>query len=219
MERDGWRFVVPALLVIAFGFWGVMRGGTWGWPILVLGALACMAFVVFFRDPTRTPPDDPDAVVATADGRILTVAPQPEGGLQIDTFLSVWDVHVNRAPVAGVVAESCLRPGRFLVAYKPEAGEENERHDLTIASRIGSIRSAQIAGVLARRVVCRARKGDRLNQGDRIGLIRFGSRAAVIVPIGFVATVRPGDRVRAGETVIARRVPDAERGASPAARA
>ncbi|MEW5701402.1 MAG: phosphatidylserine decarboxylase [Candidatus Zixiibacteriota bacterium] len=208
MERDGWRFVGPALGVTALGVWGVGRGWIWAWPVLCLGVLVAVGCGFFFRDPDRTPPGDPEAVVATADGRILSVVPHPEGGIRIDTFLSVWDVHVNRAPVGGIVAGSLYRPGRFLAAYKPRAGSDNERHDLTINSTIGTIQSAQIAGILARRVVCRVHEGQQLRQGDRIGLIRFGSRAAVIVPRGFIAAVSPGDRVRAGETIIARRVRD-----------
>jgi phosphatidylserine decarboxylase len=205
MDRDAWRFVGPTLVIALIGIWTVARGSTWGWTLIGVGAVAAVAFTLFFRDPQRTAPGDPDAILATADGRIVTVATHPDGCTQIDTFLSVWNVHVNRAPVAGTVVESQYRPGRFLAAYRPEASTENERHDLAISTDQGTVRAAQIAGVLARRVVCRVGVGDSLRQGQKIGLIRFGSRASVIVPPGFVIAVSPGDRVRAGVTAIARR--------------
>jgi phosphatidylserine decarboxylase len=158
------------------------------------------------------PPNDPRAVIATADGRIVSVLEGPDGALQIDTFLSVLDVHVNRAPVSGTVTESVYRPGRFHPAYAQAAGDANERHDLTIKGSIGVVRSAQIAGILARRVVCRPKEGDRLHAGERIGMIKFGSRAQVILPPGFAPCVQEGDRVRAGHTILARlveQIPDA----------
>lgn len=206
MARDGWLFVGPALAVIAVGglLWVVgMRvvGGTFA----VIGILATVAFAYFFRDPDRRPPNDANAVLATADGKIVVVGPHPNGGTQIHTFLSVLDVHVNRAPVAGVVRESVHRPGKFEFAWKEEAGSQNERQDLVIESVHGIIRSAQIAGILARRIICSPQVGDTLRQGDRIGMIRFGSRAEVIVPEGFEPTVKVGDRVKGGETILARR--------------
>ncbi|HWO56978.1 MAG TPA: phosphatidylserine decarboxylase [bacterium] len=207
MARDGWLFVGPALAVLAVGgiLWvaGARLGGA---LIALLGGAAALAFGYFFRDPDRRPPNDPEAVVATADGRIVVVGPHPDGGTQIHTFLSVLDVHVNRAPVSGVVRESVHHPGKFGLAWKDEAGSQNERHDLVIESPRGTIRSAQIAGILARRIICTPQVGDTLRQGDRIGMIRFGSRVEVIVPDGFAPTVKVGDRVKAGETVIARRL-------------
>lgn len=206
MARDGWLFVGPALAVIAVGglLWALgMRvvGGTFA----IIGLFATIAFAYFFRDPERRPPNDSNAVVATADGKIVVVGPHPDGGTQIHTFLSVLDVHVNRAPVAGVVRESVHRPGKFELAWKDEAGSQNERQDLVIESAHGIISSAQIAGILARRIICTPQVGDTLKQGDRIGMIRFGSRAEVIVPEGFEATVKVGDRVKGGETILARR--------------
>lgn len=206
MARDGWLFVGPALAVIAVGglLWALgMRvvGGTFA----IIGLFATIAFAYFFRDPERRPPNDSNAVVATADGKIVVVGPHPDGGTQIHTFLSVLDVHVNRAPVAGVVRESVHRPGKFELAWKDEAGSQNERQDLVIESAHGIICSAQIAGILARRIICTPQVGDTLRQGDRIGMIRFGSRAEVIVPEGFEATVKVGDRVKGGETILARR--------------
>jgi phosphatidylserine decarboxylase len=206
MAREGWIFLGPALAVIALGAVLTRFGHPiFGWILLIVGALATLAFAYFFRDPERQAPEDADAVIATSDGKIIIVAPRATGGTQIDTFLSVFDVHVNRAPVSGVVKESQHRPGRFLVAYEKEAGLRNERHDLVIDSPLGTIRSAQIAGILARRIICRPKAGDTVSKGERIGMIRFGSRAEVIVPDGFAPAVKLGDRVRAGETILARR--------------
>jgi len=205
MARDGWLFVGPALAVIAVGgiLWLMglrVAGGTF----LIIGTVATVAFAYFFRDPERCPPNDRDAILATADGKIVVVGPHPNGGMQIHTFLSVLDVHVNRAPVSGVVTESVHRPGKFELAWKDDAGSQNERQDLVIESSHGPIRSAQIAGILARRIICRPQVGDTLRQGDRIGMIRFGSRAEVIIPDGFQPTVKVGDHVKGGETIIAR---------------
>jgi phosphatidylserine decarboxylase len=171
----------------------------------VIGILASMAFAYFFRDPERHTPNDLNAITATADGKIVVVGPHPGGGTQIHTFLSVLDVHVNRSPVSGVVRENVHRPGKFLLAWEEGAGSENERQDLVIESAHGLIRSAQIAGILARRIICRPQVGDTLKQGDRIGMIRFGSRAEVIVPVGFEPTVTVGERVKGGETILARK--------------
>ena len=206
MARDGWLFVGPALAVVAVGglLWllGIrVVGGTFA----VVGMLAAIAFGYFFRDPERQSPNDPNVIVATADGKIVVVGPHPSGGMQIHTFLSVLDVHVNRAPVSGIVRENVHRPGKFLLAWEEGAGSENERQDLTIESAPGLIRSAQIAGILARRIICTPQVGDTIKQGDRIGLIRFGSRAEVIVPDGFTPVVNVGDRVQGGVSILARK--------------
>jgi len=182
--------------------------GVRGWlPGYLIGAVFVILsgyFAYFFRDPQRTPPDDPNVIVAPADGRILLVEPLPDGSTQIDTFLSVFDVHVNRAPLGGRVLSSEYRPGKFFAAMKPEAGKLNERQDIALETPFGVVRFAQIAGILARRVVCRVGSGDELRIGDRIGLIRFGSRMEVVVPPGVTPAVTVGQRVRAGETIIAR---------------
>ncbi len=204
MERDGWLFVGPGLGTVILA--GIMGANGWTSAYLIGAAMVVITgyFTYFFRDPQRTAPSDKGAIVAPADGHILLVEPLPDGGTQIDTFLSVWDVHVNRAPLGGRVVSSQYRPGKFFAAMKPEAGKQNERQDITLETPFGTIRFAQIAGILARRVVCRVKPGDELSIGDRIGLIRFGSRMEVIVPPGVTPTVTVGQRVRAGETIIAR---------------
>ncbi len=203
MARDGWPFVIGGMCIAAIGtILGATEAG--GWYILAaVGAIATSFFVFFFRDPARTAPTANHAVLAPADGRIVSLTTRPDGGVQIDTFLSVFDVHVNRAPTNGRVISTDYRPGRFIAAMKPEAGRQNERQDIVMRNDVGIIRFAQIAGVLARRVVCRVGEGDELTAGDRIGMIRFGSRMEVILPPGFDAAVTVGEKVRAGETIIA----------------
>ena len=203
MAKDGWPFVLGALgaAIIggALGYWVASP-----WYILAgLGILSAIFFSYFFRDPARTAPSVDGAIIAPADGRILGVFTRPDGAVQIDTFLSVWDVHVNRAPISGRVVSSEHQPGRFFAAMRPEAGVHNERQNIVLDSPLGQVRFAQIAGVLARRIICRVKAGDEVQTGERVGLIRFGSRAEVILPPGFDATVTEGDRVRAGETIIA----------------
>jgi phosphatidylserine decarboxylase len=197
-------FVGPGLgVVILTGIMG-LAGWVPGYATAAVALVLTGYFAYFFRDPNRTAPSDDRAIVAAADGRILLVEMLPDGTTQIDTFLSVWDVHVNRAPLGGRVVSSKYKPGKFFAAMKPEAGKHNERQDIALETSWGTVRFAQIAGILARRVVCRVGPGDELKTGDRIGLIRFGSRMEVIVPPGITPTVTVGQRVRAGETIIAR---------------
>jgi phosphatidylserine decarboxylase len=197
---EGWPFVlVPAAAALLLGVAG------WSWPALALGgvALACLGF---FRDPERTPPGAAGAVLAPADGRVREVRevqdPFVGAGVRVSIFLSPLDVHVNRAPIAGLVTEVEFRPGRFLPAFRPEASEENERCTLRLQGESARVAVSQVAGVLARRVVCRVRAGDKLALGERFGLIRFGSRTDLVLPRGTEVRCRSGDRVRGGETIV-----------------
>lgn len=172
-----------------------------GW-ILLAGAGFC-AF--FFRDPERSPPDDAAALLAPADGRVTEAGPADEGepGTQrVSVFLSIFDVHINRAPAAGEIRAVRYRQGAFRAAFRKDAAERNERNELEMTTERGTIRIRQIAGVVARRIVCRVRTGDRLAPGERFGLIRFGSRTDLLLPPGVTLLVRPGDRVRGGLSVI-----------------
>ncbi len=197
IAREGIPFVaVPAIIALALA--------VAGWPLMaVAAALAAVACALFFRDPDRSVPGDPDIVVAPADGRVTSVI--REGGcLRIAIFLSLFDVHVNRAPVAGRVTSARYTPGRFLAAFDDRAGDVNERQDVVLDTDRGAVEVAQIAGLLARRIVCRVGPGQRLQKGDRFGLIRFGSRTDVSLPEPAVPLVRVGDRVRGGGSAIAR---------------
>lgn len=198
---EGWPFIlVPLVLVVGLAWLGWLKVAAVG--LLVTGFMA-----FFFRDPERTPPVVPGAVLAPADGRVVEVRDRVEDpfvGLarQVSIFLSPLDVHVNRSPIEGRVVGVEYRPGRFLPAYRPEASEQNERATLALEGPGLRLVVRQVAGVLARRVVCRVQAGDRLHAGQRFGIIKFGSRLDVIVPAALRLRVRPGDRVRAGETVL-----------------
>lgn len=204
--REGAPFIaVPSVLALLAAVAGVLLGE----DILLAAAAALLAAAAscafFFRDPERRAPDSEDAVVAPADGRVtaVTAGDGDRPGRRVSIFLSLFDVHVNRSPAAGRVASVTYRPGEFRAAFRADSSERNERNDLEMECGRGPLRVRQIAGVVARRIVCRAAPGERLRRGERFGLIRFGSRTEVLLPPNCRPTVRPGDRVRGGETVIA----------------
>lgn len=204
--REGYLpAAVPAVtgLVLApfFGWW-------FGAAMLVLATLV----LLFFRDPVRVAPADPAAIVAPADGRVLSVelkerghrlAPRPMHRITI--FMSPLNVHINRMPAAGTIRDIRYSPGQFRAAYADDASEVNESNALLVETGIaGPMVVIQIAGWLARRIVCHARIGDRLERAARFGLIMFGSRVDLYVPAEISVCVRSGDRVSAGSTVVAR---------------
>jgi len=203
LDRAGLPFIAAALGL------AVVSATAIGWslaaPFIVLAAL----FAFFFRAPERHPPADDDVVLAPADGRILVAGPAlaasapPGSWLQVSIFLSPLDVHVNRIPVSGRVTNVSLKPGRFLPAYHHDAGGENERSEVWIDHNGRVIVTRQIVGILARRVVCRATVGSDVRAGERYGIMKFGSRMDVFVPEGAAITVKVGDAVRGGETIIA----------------
>ena len=158
----------------------------------------------FFRDPARAIPADPETLVSPADGRVIEVVPEPDGGTQISIFLSIFNVHVNRSPVAGEVVEVTRRPGKFLAAWKHEASSDNVQASVTVRTPRGDVRFVQITGLIARRIVCHLTPGRRVARGERYGLIRFGSRVDIFLPPAAAPAVRVGDRVRGGADVIAR---------------
>lgn len=212
IDRAGIPFIAGALApgVVALAF---RR------PRLALPFAALAAFMAyFFRDPERIVPQGADLVVAPADGTVM-VAGQPEPGvapdgqwLQISIFLSPVDVHVNRIPYGGVVERVEYRPGRFLPAYRSESAAGNERSEVWIARGSKHVVARQVVGVLARRVVCRVGAGARVATGERFGLMKFGSRMDVFLPPESTIAVGPGQRVRGGETVIARIPPERQAG-------
>jgi phosphatidylserine decarboxylase len=202
LAPDAYRLALPLLaagaLLLAFGF-----------PVLGVLALGAGGFVTaFFRNPSREIPLGAGEVVSPADGRVIAVG-EAEGadgskGLRIGIFLSVFDVHVNRAPVAGRVVAIERSGDAFLAAFNPEAETKNVRLDLTLELASGArVRVSQITGLIARRIVCHAQVGEWLARGARYGLIRFGSRTDVWLPAGSRARVAVGDRVRGGSSVVA----------------
>jgi phosphatidylserine decarboxylase len=181
------------------------RSGSLFWVLL----LATVCVTAFFRNPPRTVPTDPRAIVCPADGKILSVEDAPPDNLlpvpsrKISIFMSPFDVHVNRVPASGTVKRKAHMPGKFLVASRPEASRENERMELLIETPDGfSLGIVQIAGRLARRIVCYPGKGDPVVKGKRFGLIRFGSRVELFLPQEVSVSVRPGQNVKGGETVM-----------------
>ena len=203
---EGRAFVaVPLVLAILTLASARAAGGEWlawaGWAFL-FGAGFC-AF--FFRDPERRPPGDRGLLLAPADGRVTEVGLAGEGEpatQRVSIFLSIFNVHINRAPAAGEVRAVRYRQGAFKAAFRKDAADRNERNELEMTTERGTIRIRQIAGVVARRIVCRVGAGDHLAPGERFGLIRFGSRTDLLLPGSVRITVRPGDRVRGGLTVI-----------------
>jgi phosphatidylserine decarboxylase len=206
IRPEGLPFI--AVLVFVAVFFG------WFWqPILWLGLILAAWCAYFFRDPPRVTPIEPDLVVSPADGRVaavsLGVAPKELGlGEQIrrrvSIFMSVFDCHVNRAPVAGTVTRIVYTPGKFVNAELDKASEGNERNGVVIETAHGPVGVVQIAGLVARRIVCFSKEGDALAPGERIGLIRFGSRLDVYLPVAAGVLVAEGQTAVAGETVIAR---------------
>jgi len=202
--KEGWPFVIP-FLVLAAVLAGLERPG-WGAAALVTGLLV----LLFFRDPRRRFEGPPGMVLAPADGRVLAVetVEDPEIGSgkfhRVVTFLSVFDVHVQRVPVAGEVVASSLLRGRKVAAFRGDAGLVNERHLTVLRRPQGDLVGVrQIAGLLARRVVCHLRAGEARERGDLLGLIKFGSRVDLLVPESYRILVRPGERLRNGETPVA----------------
>jgi phosphatidylserine decarboxylase len=189
--------LVPGLIAVAaavFGFWYVAA--------FLFVVTVFMAF--FFRDPKRVPPSDPDVVVSPADGRVTRIGAGAAGTNVISIFLSPLDVHINRSPIPGKIIDVIYSPGKFLMATNEKASLVNEQNALTIQGEKITVVCKQIAGILARRVVCWKEKGDNLGLGERFGMIKFSSRTDVLLPPNVQITVKEGQRVRGGTTVIGR---------------
>ena len=203
IDPAGWPFVLGALVITAL-VW-LLAGPVIGVPLLIVSGF----LLFFFRDPDRVHNALSSAVISPADGRVM-VAGAPTGEAtppgrwqQISIFLSPMNVHVNRIPVSGRVTRVEYHPGRFLPAYKKESGDLNERSEVTIDHEGQSIVVRQIVGLLARRVVCRTREGAEVKAGERFGVMKFGSRMDVFVPLDATLQVRVGQTVVGGVTVIA----------------
>ena len=203
LDRAGWPFIAAALVVA--GTVGLLADWVWSTPALVLAAF----FVFFFRDPQRTTPSAADLVISPADARI-TVAGDPPGPggppgewRHVSMFLSLLDVHVNRTPVEGSVTKLAYHPGKFLPAYKAEAGELNEWTEVWFDRGGQQVVCRQIVGILARRIVCRLNVGDHVDRGQSFGVMKFGSRIDLFLPLNAEILVQPGEHVTGGETAVA----------------
>jgi phosphatidylserine decarboxylase len=203
IDSAGLPFIGGAVLLAAIA--GYTFGGLWALPFLVLGGF----FLFFFRDPDRQVRNQSDVVLSPADGRVLVAGPAvPEAAppgewLQISIFLSPMNVHVNRVPVSGRVTRVSYTPGQFLPAYHRDAAATNERSEIWIDHAGENVVARQIVGILARRVVCRLQAGVTVTAGDRYGVMKFGSRMDVFLPTTAGITVKVGEMVRGGESVIA----------------
>ena len=204
IDPAGWPFIGGSLIFAIAAFWIIGTGGA-----AIFLVLTCF-FLFFFRDPNRPITKDTDAVLSPADGRVM-IAGAPAGQAcppgdwqQISIFLSPTDVHVNRMPIGGRVTKVEYHPGRFLPAYRHEAGDLNEYTEVTVDHHGQPIIVRQIVGVLARRIVCRVKEGDEVHAGDRFGVMKFGSRMDIFIPAGAAIAVKVNDKVVGGVTVIAR---------------
>ena len=201
MVKEGYSFGVPLLLLGGVSF--LLQ---WYVATAVLVFLAAFIFS-FFRDPERVIPVEPGAVVSPADGRVVVVTEEEnEGrpGKRVSIFLAIWNVHVNRAPAAGTITKMDYRPGKFLAAVRERASVENEQNVFTLSTDGGEMVFKQIAGLIARRVVSWKKVGEKVARGERIGLVRFGSRVDVWVPRNAEIVVRVGESVKGGSSVVAR---------------
>ena len=203
IDRAGLPFIgVALLLALAAGLW---LGRAWSVPFLILAAF----FVFFFRDPNRNVPAGTNLVLSPADARVMVAgepagAGAPPGQWQfVSMFLSPLDVHVNRTPVSGAVTKVEYHPGRFLPAYRKEAGELNEWTEVWFDAPGGPVVVRQIVGILARRIVCRLTVGQQVAAGDRFGVMKFGSRIDMFLPLSATIHIKAGDKVVGGETPIA----------------
>ena len=207
IAREGWPVIGTAAGVL--GLVGVI-GALAGHPLALLPAVIGVGFCFyFFRDPERTPPDGDRLVVSPADGRVLAVVQEREERVlhapttRISIFMSPLDVHVNRNPVSGTVEATNHTTGKFRAAFADKASLDNERNAVVIDAGGRRYLMVQIAGALARRIVCDVHPGDRVRRGERFGMIMFGSRVDFFLPADVRPVVKPGDRVHAGSTVVA----------------
>jgi len=200
MVRDGYYYGLGSGAAAVLLYW--LAGPGWTIPALLLGCF----FLWFFRDPERQIPATAGAVVSPGDGKVTEVVRVPFAGrdrLRISIFLSVFDVHVNRAPIAGVIRDVRYQRGKFLNAMAAHSAQENEQNIVTVEGEGHTVIFKQIAGLIARRIVFTKKVGDRVERGERVGLIKFGSRVDVLLDASATPQVKIGDRVRGGASVLA----------------
>lgn len=200
MVREGIPFVATgALLALAFYIFAMPLAGG-------LFVVVTLFVAFFFRNPARIVPSDRGLIVSPADGKVVTVEKldesDPESAFLVSIFLSIFDVHINRAPIAGKLSKVEYSAGQFRAAMKREASDVNERNTITVEGDELTLQFKQIAGLIARRIVFWKKPGDRVERGERVGLIRFGSRTDLILPAGVQLKIKPGDRVKGGSSII-----------------
>lgn len=216
LTKYGYDNAIP-MLIIGFSlilFSGFVLQNAWSWISAILGIIIILFTLWFFRDPQRIIPSsaisDPSIIIAPADGKIVEIIEMEEKEFfkgkarQISIFLSPLDVHVNRSPVSGTVEFYRYMQGDYMVAWHPKASELNEQSRIGVQNEFGKVFFKQITGVLARRIVCTVKQGDVLETGEQIGMMKFGSRMDIILPLDAEILVHKDERTRGGETIIAR---------------
>jgi phosphatidylserine decarboxylase len=205
IAREGYSLILIAAALTALAF-------LIGWEVVGIAlGLATLVIAAFFRDPERHIPAGEGLIVSPADGRVVSIAEVQSDSLfsdpatRVSIFLSPLDVHINRMPVAGTIDGVRYQAGKFIAAYKDESSQRNEQNALNVVDDHGRpLRIVQVAGVVARRIICRVKCGDHLARGDRFGLIMFGSRTDLYLPKGCLVEVAEGRKVRGGETIVGR---------------
>jgi len=209
MNKEGLVFEIPTLMLalILFATFGMTQN-----ILSLVGALIFsilfMFLLFFFRDPERRTPEDENLILAPADGKVILIKPFDNlefmggGGTLVSVFMSLFDVHVNRVPISGVVKYFRYNPGKFFPAFKDKAALENEQTELGLENEHGKVVLKQIAGIMARRIVCQLKQGDLIKAGERFGMIKFGSRLDLFLPKNVQIKVKLNHKVRAGETLI-----------------
>ncbi|GAC1429293.1 MAG: phosphatidylserine decarboxylase [Terriglobales bacterium] len=200
MVPDGYYYAFS--LIIAAALIGWLAAPIWAVPMILLAVF----FLWFFRDPRRAIPEAAGCVVSPADGKVTDISPASADSTQhirISIFLNVFDVHVNRSPIAGVVRSVHYSKGKFLNAMNAASSEQNERNVVTVDGEGHTVIFKQIAGLLARRIVFNPKVGDKVQRGERVGLIKFGSRVDVLLPSSAILQIKVGDRVKGGSSVLA----------------
>ena len=201
LAKEGFIFILPlliiTLLMLLFSFY---------WAALIFG-LGFVFVASFFRDPERSIPNDPNVIVSPADGKVTEIVTETEpingkSCKRVTIFLSVFNVHINRVPIAGTIEEIRYNPGKFLAAFNPKASIDNEQNIILINNGKTHVLVKQIAGLIARRIVCWPKKGDYYESGQRYGLIRFGSRVDILLPENTKLSVVCGDHVSGGSSII-----------------
>ena len=204
MDRSGYRYLIVFALIAALG---IIAGNILGYIIAGISGLLFLFTAFFFRDPKRKIPAGEDNIVSPADGIIIGVDNVKDSDVgdsdRVIIFMNLHNVHINRAPCGGKVEKIRHHDGKFLKAFKPEASLENERTEMVLSTNWGPVKVVQIAGIIARRIVCRAVPGDELARGQKYGIIHFGSRVEVFIPQGKAKIlVKNGDKVLAGESIL-----------------
>jgi phosphatidylserine decarboxylase len=209
MTKEGLKFVLPVFIFSLFLFLlFVLLGSIVSLFGTIFFFIFCMFFLFFFRDPERRVPEGENLILAPADGKVILIKPFDDlefiggGGTLVSVFMSLFDVHVNRAPISGVVKYFKYNPGKFFPAFKDKASSENEQTELGLENEHGKVVLKQIAGIIARRIVCKLKPEATVKAGERFGMIKFGSRLDLFLPENVQIRVKLNQKVRAGETII-----------------